>query len=241
MGYNLHTINRQVLDNLTKFRSVLDGAILSIFQFYIANGLNLFAQPNFKLYTLISEDMRMNINYLSSLIIEYDCFDFIGIRRNLRSSIEAFYDLYNLTKDDENTYFNLLKYFHDKSQNDVRGNYGDLSKYDKYIEHTFLTIRDKAEIATKCYSFSTDFYNKYRNISIDSNSYVHYDLFVDNEQKKEYSIKNLISTDCQLLADSFSLLNEFCSRFGYISSFDPNLELNKLNQANSYFPFIVLF
>lgn len=73
-----------------------------------------------RLFYLISENMRMNINYLSELWIEYDAFDFVGIKRNIRNSVEALFDLYNLSTDGD--YYALLYYFNQKSINKNNSN-----------------------------------------------------------------------------------------------------------------------
>lgn len=164
-----------------------------------------------KLFYLISENTRMNLSYLAELRIEYDAFDFVGIKRNIRNSVEALYDLYNLTIDNE--YYNLLYYFHQKSINHDYCNDSEKNRLLKIYSNvdfnsTYLPLRDKAEIAKRKNGFCKETYRFYKNISNISSRYIHVDVFTPDTppQLKESNLKNLLSSDCIMLASAYKQL-----------------------------------
>lgn len=246
MSYCLHKINPNVINNITMYRGELDNQIISLFQQLLnSNNGNFFNTPQARLYFLISENMRMNICYLSSLWVEFDAFNFIGVQRNLRSSIEAYYDLHNLVNGG-NDYYVLLEYFHYKSDNNLDENFykanhfTQLGKYRRYLNYKFLSMQNKATIAEEMYSLNMRALDYYKTITSDFNSYVHADIFTISKQiqDKETQIRNLIFTDCNLLADAFHELVTYCNSLNINYQFDPFIGLDRLIRTQYPYPYI---
>lgn len=61
-----------------------------------------------RLCHIISNNVLMVLNYLVSMNLDYEQSGYPGIHRDIRNSIEAYYDLFNLISDPDN-YANLLK------------------------------------------------------------------------------------------------------------------------------------
>lgn len=240
MFYNKlsYSINRQVLDNIEKYREIMNLNINEFLgQFFYATNNNVFLTPNYHIYSIIDENIRMDLNSLLATNVNYDIFGFLGVRRNIRNTIEAYYDLFNLTNDPY--YYYVLKKFSnniaisDEELQTVKNN----NRYRKFIEKKHFTIKDKASIA-KCNNLNKELYDKFKNISVDSNSFVHPDIFVPIKsiEEKALLLKDLLDIDCLLLAFSFHLLMTYC-KANYQNSitnyFDPFIELNMLSAANN--------
>ncbi|MGN0322428.1 MAG: hypothetical protein ACI4DZ_04865 [Oliverpabstia sp.] len=231
-------VNKNVLDNINLYKNRMDGIINSFFQQiqYQCN-YNVFITSNYKLYSLIAENIRMDLNYLLTITIDYDVFSFIGVRRNLRNSIEAYYDLYNLTFDEN--YLYLLKYFSNnavcaKKEIDTLKNNDMYSSYlGKKQKISFLSIADKAKIASRN-GLDNNKVNILKNISISSNSYVHPDIFTPPEdiQAKERLLRDFLYIDCWLLAEAFDLLVRYCrKKFSVGCLFNSYEELEMLQRG----------
>lgn len=226
----MHWINKNYLNSIKSFKDGMDGQINAFFHQVLYNeGLNFFETPHYRLYSLITENVKMDLNSLISLNVDYDVFGFLAIRRNLRNSIEAHYDLFNLTNDGQ--YLSLLKC---RSRNVAKEEKYciQLGEYSKYREGKF-TIKEKAEIAKK-YGLDDKKYEFLKSISTESNSYIHPDIFIPimNIEKKNSCLKKLLYIDCLLLAESFDLLLQCYTQFtGRKLAFDCYFEFQRLQAA----------
>ena len=231
-------INENVLNSVRNYHTDLNNILYSIMN-KILPEKNLYISPNFALYALISENVRMNFNYLLFLNIEYDIFDFIGMHRNIRCSIETYYDLFNLTCDKD--YLSLMKYYSFKENINLE----NLQiKYSKYLRYKFLTIQNKAEIAKEngledsIDSMLTEFRKT-------SNTYIHTDLFRKPKSiiEKDFELQQLIKFDCFLLTEAYYILLKCCKFFSKDEiQIDPYENLEHLqNILEFYDKFIIIY
>jgi hypothetical protein len=242
-----HRINQGIINNVIGYRNNMDAAIWNFFQgiMYLQQSeFDFFATPNYKLYSMISDNIRMDLGYLMTTNIDYDPFGFIGVRRNLRNSIEAYYDLYNITCNE--CYFYFLKYSHNpkictaEEIEIIRSNYKD------YFNNSGLRVKTKAEIAKKAeddivsgQKITEDFYTRMKGLSEESNAYVHPDIFTETvtDDEKDDLLRNFIATDCELLAKAFDLMVQYCRKYypSMLCSFNPFLEWGNLQTYLSTF------
>lgn len=226
-------IHKTVLDSINTYKTFLEQNINNLINLNLnTTNINLFCTGEYKLFSIINENIRMDLNYLLVLNPDYDMLGFPAIKRNLRISIEAYYDLFNLVSD--NSYFELLQYL------SVKGstiNINILNKYKPYIKKRKqntkqypLTISEKANIAKNKNNLHPDLYNEFKEIATNSNSYIHPDIFVTDNCDRETLLKSLILCDCQLLMYAFELLNNFVKNQNapYISLINPYDEYNNL-------------
>lgn len=242
-------VNPQVLSAINYFRTTLDSNLGFFVDFVNKNcNTNLFSTYNYKLYLLISENIRMDINYLVSLNPDYDLFGFPGIQRNIRNSIEAYYDLYNLTSD--KNYIALMKYV-SRNANTNADEFKHVLRYANNLNIIPVTNKDTKR---KYYNFPvTSKVTIARNLGInptlvdqltpftkDANTYVHADVFATPSVDKSENIEKLLCLDVLLLSYSFQLLTIFVQReFQYIPTFSLDTEYNNcmtfLNQYKGYY------
>lgn len=234
----MYIINSYVLNTINTFRNNLDTFMMGyINQVSTQFNFNLFQTPNNYLYSIISENVRMDMNYLSALNPDFDIFGFPGVNRNVRNSIEAYLDLYNLTFDEK--YICVLKYI---SRNATTtsdeykivqeyANKLDLKKKGKYYNFSILSKRMLAEKN----NIHQDILNTFLPYIRDANAYVHPDIFVKCPDK-EKRLENLCNIDCLLLAYSFELLTIWIqNRYNYFPMFNIRAEYNNcINYLNSY-------
>lgn len=229
-------IHKTVLDSINTYKTFLEQNINNLIHLNLnTTNINLFCTGEYKLFSIINENVRMDLNYLLVLNPDYDMLGFPAIKRNIRISIEAYYDLFNLVSD--NSYFELLQYL------SVKGttiNINILNKYKPYIKKRKqntkqypLTISEKANIAKNKNNLHPDLYNEFKEIATNSNSYIHPDIFITDNCDRETLLKSLILCDCRLLAYAFELLNNFVKNQNapYISLINPYDEYNKLYNA----------
>ena len=222
-------IHKTVLDAINSYKTFLEQNINNLITLNLnATNINLFCTGEYKLFSIIAENVRMDLNYLLVLHPEYDILGFPAIKRNIRICIEAYYDLFNLVSD--RSYFELLQY------QSVTGYIIDpniLNKYKPFVKRKLsninkrpLTISEKSNIAKNKNQLNPNIYNEFKNISSASNSYIHPDIFVMDNYNKETVLKSLITYDCQLLMYSFELLNNFVKQQNapYISNVNPYAE-----------------
>ena len=226
-------IHKIVLDTINSYKTFLEQNINNLISLNLkTTTMNLFCTGEYKLFSIIVENVRMDLNYLLVLNPEYDMLGFPAIKRNLRISIEAYYDLFNLTAD--RSYINLLKYQSVKNStldNTIVNTYTPFINRKKFnINKKPLTIAEKANIAKNKNNLRLDIYNYFKDIATRSNSYIHPDIFVEDNYNREAILKSLILCDCQLLMYAFDLLNNFVKQQNspYISAVDPYAEYTKL-------------
>lgn len=238
-------INPQVLGSINQFRTTLDTNLVFFVDFVNKNcEANLFSTYNYKLYSLISENVRMDLNYLVSLNPDYDLFGFPGIQRNIRNSIEAYYDLFNLTND--KNYIALMKYVSRNAKTDM-AEYKHVLKYadalkleptvDKNTKKKFynFSITSKATIAEKI-GINPDLTDQLTQFTKYANSYVHADVFATPPINKSECIEKLLYLDIVLMYYSFQLLTIFVQRdLQYAPTFSLETEYsNCITSLNQY-------
>lgn len=237
-------INQIILDNINRYKTYLEQSINTlciINQNY--SQINLFCTGEYKLFSIITENVRMDLNYLLYLNPDFDMLGFPALKRNIRINIEAYYDLFNLTSD--RTYLELLKYQSVKGStlsNLIINQYKPFIKEKRLLSlcKSPLRIAEKANIAIRKNKLNTNIADQFKPISKNSNSYIHPDIFiVDNN--RENTLKTLILCDCQLIMYSFELLNNFIKKQApYISLVNPYNEYNRLYQVIAFTPWIYI-
>lgn len=226
-------IDKCVLDSVNQYKMFLEQNIYNLINYVNINfpSANLFLSAEYKLFSIIFENVRMDLNYLLTLNPDFDVLGFPGLKRNIRVSIEAYYDLYNLVCDDY--YFDLLKWKSTKNYNineDILNHYAP-DPNDHIRNNKYLTIKDKARIAKKN-NLNSAVFEQFKGIVMDANSYVHPNIFLPETVDKEKILKELVFCDCQLLMYSFELLNNFiCKKTSYYSQINPYNENNNLFNA----------
>lgn len=239
-------IHKGILDSVNSYKLFLEQSINSLININNNNpSFNFFATGEYKLFSIIAENVRMDLNYLLSLNPDFDLLGFPAIKRNLRISIEAYYDLFNLVSD--RTYFELLRY---QSLKNISIDNNILNKYKPFTKRKSLSninkyplkISEKANIAINKNHLRPDIYDNLKNIATDANSYIHPDIFAGNIGNRDALLKLLIFCDCRLIAYAFELLNNFMANCPtpYISTINPHFEYNKLYNAIAPFTWIYL-
>lgn len=226
-------IHPLVLDTINSYKTFLEQNINNLINLNLNTAnWNLACTGEYKLFSIINENVRMDLNYLLVLNPHYDMLGFPALKRNIRISIEAYYDLFNLVQD--RSYFELLQY------QSIKGYIIDpntLNKYKAFVKGKIsninkrpLTISEKANIAKDKNNLRLDIYDHFKDIATKSNSYIHPDIFVTDSCDRETLLKSLIICDCQLLVYAFELLNNFVKKQNapYISAINPYAEYNKL-------------
>lgn len=229
-------INKTVLDTINSYKTFLEQNINNLINLNLNTAnWNLACTGEYKLFSIIAENVRMDLNYLLVLNPEYDMLGFPAIKRNIRISIEAYYDLFNLTID--RSYLDLLRYQSVKNtiiENTVINTYKPFLKRKNFnINKKPLTISEKSNIAKNKNGLRQDIYDYFKDMATSSNSYIHPDIFVTDNYDRETVLKSLILCDCCLLMYAFELLNNFIMKQGvpYISTLNPYAEYDKLCNA----------
>lgn len=224
-------IHKMVLDTINSYKIFLENNINELITLNLnTTNKNLFCTAEYKLFSIIVENVRMDLNYLLVLNPNYDMLGFPALKRNIRISIEAYYDLFNLVAD--RSYFNLLKYQSVKNTNiesTIINTYKPFLRRKKFdINKRPLTITEKANIAKNKNYLHQDIYDNFKEMATNSNSYIHPDIFVTDNYNRETVLKSLILCDCRLIMYTFELLNKFVmqQKAPYISSI---LMLNIIN------------
>lgn len=240
-------IHKDILDYINSYKLFLEQNINNLININNNNpSINLFATGEYKLFSIIIENVRMDLNYLLVLNPDFDILGFPAIKRNLRISIEAYYDLFNLVSD--RSYFELLQY---QSVKNINIDNNTLTTYQPYTKRKSLsninkyplTISEKANIAINKNQLRPDIYNNLKNIATDANSYIHPDIFAGNIGNRDALLKLLIFNDCKLIAYAFDLLNIFMAKYPtpYISLINPYTAYDNLYNATAYIAWIYLW
>ena len=158
-------IHKTVLDAINSYKTFLEQNINNLITLNLnATNINLFCTGEYKLFSIIAENVRMDLNYLLALNPEYDILGFPAIKRNIRISIEAYYDLFNLVSD--RSYFELLRYQSIKNSNiDInileiykpyvkRKTITKINKYPLKISEKATIAKDKNHLCLDIYRFS---------------------------------------------------------------------------------------
>lgn len=197
-------INKYVLDNIFSFKSLLDTQVNMLIQG--SNG-QLNNSKEFYLHYIIGNNALMNLNYLLIHNPDYEYLGFPGVYRNIRNSIEAYYDLYNLRREPGSYEYVMKNSCNQKLTNDeeilLKDNYG---KFKKKSNANYYTIKDKENIALLKFDLSEGRVKIFTNIINESNSYVHPNIFVTPKKDKEEVIGELLIADVCLLKFAYDEL-----------------------------------
>lgn len=237
----MSNINRNALIVINKYKNTIffNCNILfnTIYNYYPQYNSNEQFIALHKLFYIIVENVRIDLNYLSFLDPANDPIGFPTMKKNLRSTIEAFYDLYNLSLNSD--YLTILKNnssFINESQV-IPKEYKKL----KVDQFKFYSLKDKANIAIKCNNFNTEKYDFYKEIALNGNAYVHNDIFVPSPADKSLILENMLRTDCTIICDSYNSVNNFLIKnYNLQSKYNPNIDLKILNYNLSQMGSIII-
>lgn len=210
------------------------------------------------LYTMIDENVRCDMVSLHE-DVNLDYYGFIPFRRNVRNSIEAFYDLANLVY--RKGYYELLWYFEKKKRkqgNTVPGAFDSdeaLEKkltaagFEKYLKFNRLSLSAKGHLAMELRNKQADatgglvIWDTLRKIISESNNIVHPNFFTPPLVANERSGKltDLLTADCELLCWSYMILLE---QFGFqqqavIDGYSASYALTEVLQMIRSYPVLI--
>lgn len=233
----MSNINRNILNAIDSYKNVIFtncNNLLSIILNYPQCDLTDQLETINKLFYIITENIRIDLNYLAFLDPTNDVIGFPALKRNLRSSIEAFYDLYNLSKSSD--YLALLKYNSTfiNEQVIVPKKYKEL----KISKTPFYTLKDKANIALNLNGYTNNNFNIYKDIASNGNAYVHNDTFITPPDNKALALATMLRTDCCIICESYICVSDFLKRsFSVPDQYNPcndfNLLIDKLARMGS--------
>ena len=157
----------------------------------------------FWLFYYVKEDLAMSMNSLNGQVIDYMYLPYPLIQNNVRHAIEAYLDLYNLTKDQ--TYMDVLRCNARQITPEVCSD-----KYRERLEKVkFFSLKQKLHIAK---NLGLDFPYDLRQMVNDANSLIHPNTFItpmDPDYREKWRVlKNLLNIHLELLSQSFRLLLE---------------------------------
>lgn len=171
--------------------------------------LNIAADKKYWLFYFIKDNYRANMEYLNNLDIDNDSFGYIPIWRNTRNSIEAFYDLVNLSENED--YLYVLKYCHANGEEKKELKSKIKKDYMEYMYRYTFTILSKKKISVELFGFNES--TLLNSIATKSNDYVHPSVFVDvipmnDLNKKEEILRNLLKANIYMLKQSYYIFNK---------------------------------
>ncbi len=154
-------------------------------------------EKEYWLFYFIKDDFWTSLSSLYNVNIEQDFLGFPSIKKNIRHTIEAFIDLYNLYNDKD--YLIVLEYCSKMRK--------DAGKYEKYLYRNEFSIQSKCNIAK---SYGGNF-QEYLDIARDSNNYIHPNVFLnvissDNVDEKRKILSELLNSYLSLLTNSYELI-----------------------------------
>lgn len=165
------------------------------------------------LFYYIISNIRSTLAQFYNYNIENDFLGFPSIQRELRHSIEAFLDLYNLAVNTE--YENVLLYCSNKQERA----HIDLGKYKDYLYKEEFTIQSKYNISKLNNSDLIKLAKK-------ANSYTHPNVYLDlkeiNENKEKLLLK-LLAMNVYLLGESFEVFIKGLQTYGFSTSLLNNI------------------
>lgn len=221
-------INKFYLDQLYNYHVTLNGTIQSLIYSHAQFDM-LKNSEYYKLFSMIYENFVSNLNYLANIDPILDVLGFPVTNRNIRNSIEVYYDLYNLCSDQD--YLSLLKVYSSCEIPADRDREIVNRKYHKYKPRSrYLTIKIKANIAKYEYHLNEEIYELLKGISIHTNAYVHSDVFIRADiHKKTGKLMELVKTDCLILCYAYELMQEYINHVYHSSyHFSPYIEYQKI-------------
>lgn len=201
----------------------------------------IFVQQNYIGYCVISKITFVHHQaQFWNYNIENDILGFPVIQRELRHSIEAYLDLYNLVNDEK--YKCVLSYC--ANSNKKKKNKIELGKYKEYLYKNEFTIRSK-------YKISGLENEKLMDMSSKANSYTHPDVYLNLTEicnNKDALLRDLIEMNFYLLSEAFDLFVKGIKNYGastyllnnYITAYGVQYYYRDLykNKKNNAFEFI---
>lgn len=199
--------NMVINNNIEFYRSRMRNTLLTIVNQYQCShprGWKSEWTACTQLYEYMDWNIQWDLATLRGLNVSTDDFGFMPLRRNVRNSIECFYDIFNISADP--VYITLVKYFMFKDYHenpDVRKALRK-EKYGKYLKYKFLTIANKSEIA-KSHTLDSSIADELDNLVNNSNNIVHPNFFLARiaDFQKNDLLKYLLETECKLLKWGF--------------------------------------
>lgn len=163
----------------------------------MGDGFHIRGDFAYKLFYDIKDNVRNAFTRLFHFDIDTDYSGFPGIQRDLRCSIEAYLDLYNLVKDDN--YKNVLMYCSNTLRKQGDKKKIELGNYSSELYKDEFTIQSK-------YNISSLEDESLLYFSRQTNSYTHPDIFIYSEANdKEDLLKKLLNKNLFLLVESYLL------------------------------------
>lgn len=170
------------------------------------NTLNINSTEVFWLFSYIKNNFRSTLAQFYNYDIENDILGFPTVQRELRHSIEAFLDLYNLVAD--KNYKCVLSYCSNSNRKE-RYNI-ELGNYKEYLFNKGFTIQSK-------YNISGLDKKDLMEMAKASNSYTHPDVYLDITKigkNKEEMLINLMKMNVYLISESYNLFIEGINAYG---------------------------
>lgn len=222
-------ISKKIINDMKKLDALVFDGVNRLIE-YTKN--RILQNEKYRLFYMIQEIYRTNIFSFEINIIEYDFGRFAMAKRNTRTAIELYLDLYNLIKDAQ--YIEVIKYNCEKidENNGVFQNFIDKYKIGKFknedtnniwkTKHK-IDMFDKRKLALALGQHQQAI-DTMKILTKDYNHYVHTNIFDDFIIDKETDIKRLLSININLYNGAYqSLIKEIMS----------NLD-NNTERYNSY-------
>lgn len=158
-----------------------------------------------KLFYIIYENIQIDLNNLAVLNPDYDVMGFPALHRNMRTTIEAFYDLYNLSNDI--LYVEVLK-TNSVSTSETLNLAPKFIKYKKE-KSFYYSLKEKANIALNLYGIDKELFDSLKSAGAAANTYVHPDVYAAVPSNRAGVLANLIFLDCRIILLSSSLIYQY--------------------------------
>lgn len=168
--------------------------------------ININSTEFFWLFSYIKNNFRSTLAQFYNYDIENDVLGFPSVQRELRHSIEAYLDLYNLVAD--NNYKCVLSYCSNANRMERRNI--ELGYYKKFLFNKEFTIQSK-------YNISGLDKKDLMKMAKESNSYTHPDVYLDLNKivnNKEKMLIDLMNINVYLINESYNLFIRGISAYG---------------------------
>ncbi len=192
---------------------------------------------NFKLLNFISENVRMNLNYWLCCDLNDYYNNFSGVYRNIRYSIESYYDLFNLSSDE--SYKAILKCnsSHSKLDKEDKSDLDKIYKEFKLDKVYHYTIKDKANISTNKNNLKPEIQEILKEWSRKGSYNSHPDPYQPPIENKVQMLEELVTIDCFILSRAVNIyICSFNKEYNTNYFVDIWSEWNKVSYYNSLIP-----
>lgn len=226
-------LNCTKLENVNWFKEDLKSSITML------SNLNpsIYDTEQFKLLKEIVANFDMDMSYLSicyNTPLQY--IDTNGIYRNLRNSIEACYDLYNLCVN--SNYISVLKYNSSYASTNEQEDLILKENYFKFKDKKLknFTIKNKANIAISN-GFPMDLQTILINISRECSSYSHPDVYRYHTMNIVQEIEYLLRCECIVFVYASKIYNKYLNNTNGTQYYlNEEQKFNYLQECNSKLP-----